>query len=216
MKKNTYIRCPRCELNFILKEEDVCSVCKSELSAARDEEMDDFDMEVCPICKSNYITVDEVMCETCAKDKSDDVIDPDEWTTIEPEDEDLLDENLSLKQEENAVPQTASRILTVIFSISIVWLIIIIAYIYRQMIVDTNDWLLFVAGAPISSLVAFYFNRKWGNKVLSIIISSLFVWSLIATVYLYYLSYNMWPLFLLGLPCQAAIITGFFLKGTRK
>lgn len=129
---------------------------------------------------------------------------------------DLLDENLSLKQEENAVPQTASRILTVIFSISIVWLIIIIAYIYRQMIVDTNDWLLFVAGAPISSLVAFYFNRKWGNKVLSIIISSLFVWSLIATVYLYYLSYNMWPLFLLGLPCQAAIITGFFLKGTRK
>lgn len=68
MKKPVYIRCPRCELNYIEKKDKLCSVCKAELSAKKDELIGDLDLELCPICKTNYIQPDEIMCATCLKE----------------------------------------------------------------------------------------------------------------------------------------------------
>ncbi len=80
MKKTVYVRCPRCELNYIEKKEKLCSVCKAELSAKKDEFIDDLDLELCPICKTNYIQPDEIMCATCLKEhQSSDVDDDTDW-----------------------------------------------------------------------------------------------------------------------------------------
>lgn len=68
MKKTVYVRCPRCELNYIEKKDKLCSVCKAELSANKDQFVNDLDLELCPICKTNYIQPDEIMCTTCLKD----------------------------------------------------------------------------------------------------------------------------------------------------
>ena len=73
-KKPVYIRCPRCELNYIQKRDKVCSVCKKELMAIYnpEERFDnelEFDLEVCPICKTNYMRADEEVCEDCAKER---------------------------------------------------------------------------------------------------------------------------------------------------
>lgn len=67
MKKPVYIRCPRCELNYIQKKDKYCSVCKAELEAKSDY-IDDIDLELCPICKTNYIQPDEIMCANCLKE----------------------------------------------------------------------------------------------------------------------------------------------------
>ena len=67
MKKPVYVRCPRCELNYIQKKDKLCSVCKAEL-AAKDDYIDDIDLELCPICKTNYIQSDEIMCAACLKE----------------------------------------------------------------------------------------------------------------------------------------------------
>ena len=68
--KQTYIRCPRCELNYILKKDKFCKVCKMEMKAlgtlGAEENMD---LELCPICKTNYINFDEDMCSQCAKER---------------------------------------------------------------------------------------------------------------------------------------------------
>ncbi|MCI6542588.1 MAG: hypothetical protein MR423_02170 [Firmicutes bacterium] len=64
-----YIRCPRCELNFIKKKDKLCSVCQAEINAGGDN-FDELDMETCPICKTNYIRPDEIMCAQCAKERS--------------------------------------------------------------------------------------------------------------------------------------------------
>lgn len=65
--KNVYVRCPRCELNFILKKDKYCNVCKQEMSALATNYADDVvkEMGLCPICKVNYITEDETVCSTC-------------------------------------------------------------------------------------------------------------------------------------------------------
>lgn len=68
-KKPVYIRCPRCELNYCLKKDKYCSVCKAEMSGDAEALMDDLDLELCPICKTNYIQPDEIMCATCIKER---------------------------------------------------------------------------------------------------------------------------------------------------
>ncbi len=63
-----YVKCPRCELNYILEGEDYCSVCKSEMQhhpESDDELLDIEDMDLCPVCGQNYIKEGEPMCEDC-------------------------------------------------------------------------------------------------------------------------------------------------------
>lgn len=68
-----YIKCPRCELNYISKKDKFCDVCKSEMKAGILEEtdFDEFEegMEICPICKVNYLNEGEKMCVTCQEEQ---------------------------------------------------------------------------------------------------------------------------------------------------
>jgi hypothetical protein len=86
-KKPVYIKCPRCELNYIDKKLKLCNICKAELSMPNSfysagDDTDDNPMELCPVCKSNYISLDEEVCEKC-KGKEN----PLEETPSEEEDE---------------------------------------------------------------------------------------------------------------------------------
>lgn len=74
MSSSKYVKCPRCELNYILSTEEVCDVCKVEMGLVASPvdssmEEDDFTRELCPICKRNFINYDEEMCESCANEK---------------------------------------------------------------------------------------------------------------------------------------------------
>ena len=78
-KNQTYIRCPRCELNYILKKDKFCNVCKIEMRAQGTLGVDEnLDLELCPICKVNYINFDEDMCAACAKEQTPDGYDDEE------------------------------------------------------------------------------------------------------------------------------------------
>ena len=96
MKVEQYIRCPRCELNFIKKKDKLCSVCKAEL-AADPNDVDEMEMETCPICKTNFIRPDEIMCKSCLKERSlDDIITAntdDEWDNYVNQEEDMSSED---------------------------------------------------------------------------------------------------------------------------
>jgi len=80
--KSLYIKCPRCELNYIQKKDKFCDVCKHEMKAGSLEmdELDEFeeDVELCPVCKTNYLLDGETICQSCqeeqqAYDKDDDI-----------------------------------------------------------------------------------------------------------------------------------------------
>lgn len=71
MKQPVYIRCPRCELNYIQKKDKFCNVCKLEMKALGSLDIEDnLDLELCPVCKVNYINPDEDMCVACAKERA--------------------------------------------------------------------------------------------------------------------------------------------------
>lgn len=68
MSKIEYVRCPRCELNYIDKKEKLCKVCKMELENSKKHEEEVLE-GICPICKVNILEEDEEMCATCAKER---------------------------------------------------------------------------------------------------------------------------------------------------
>ena len=65
MGKIKYIKCPRCELNYIPDTEEMCDICKAELGLETDIVLlddiidDEEPLKLCPICKTAYIGLDE-------------------------------------------------------------------------------------------------------------------------------------------------------------
>ena len=66
-----YMKCPRCELNWILETDEYCDVCKAELGMEGFTLLEDEEEDIlCPICGINYIERNKKMCADClAKSK---------------------------------------------------------------------------------------------------------------------------------------------------
>lgn len=105
-----YKKCPRCELNWIPTEEELCEVCKAELGKAskisllEDDEDMEYEERICPVCKVNYLDADEDICAACRQEQSEKEMDKDnddDWKDYVDDDavvhEDESDE-LSLNQ----------------------------------------------------------------------------------------------------------------------
>ena len=59
-----FIKCPRCELNYIREEEQYCSVCKREMKG----EVHDDPFELCSICNENPVMPGKDVCLMCYKE----------------------------------------------------------------------------------------------------------------------------------------------------
>lgn len=61
-----YVKCPRCGLNYISLDSDICQVCRDELNRKKSIFDDtDFDALVCPYCERNVMGIDDIMCAEC-------------------------------------------------------------------------------------------------------------------------------------------------------
>lgn len=135
--------------------------------------------------------------------------------------QDLLDAQFIASHDKPQSGMVLKRIFIALFSISIVWFIALISYIYIDMFKESfgdnakNTWLLFIAALPVSTLVGALYNRMWGTKLLDLIIWSLFAWTLLTTIYLYFLvvtSQYFWLIFILGVPTQVALVLWYFIR----
>lgn len=72
-----------------------------------------------------------------------------------------------------------------------------------------REWLIFVYTLPISLIVLLVLNSIWGNRKNNFYIISGLVWSIIAAIYMSFLKYNLWLLFILGIPSEIIIYLSF-------
>lgn len=61
------IKCPRCELNYMLDTEKMCSVCKRDV---RGESEQDEMVELCSECGENPVVPGQELCAYCLKELS--------------------------------------------------------------------------------------------------------------------------------------------------
>ena len=93
---------------------------------------------------------------------------------------------------------------------SIVWMLATVIFVYSLFNEKTKAhplWQSFVWAVPVSCLVLVFFERIYFRKKIAyFFIWSIFIWGLIASLYLSSLEINAWPLFLLGIPAQTTLV----------
>jgi len=102
----------------------------------------------------------------------------------------------------------APRVIMELLAVSMIYLIATVIYVLVASYAHVNLWTVFVWSIPISFGLLTLFNVRWKFRVCAIVFASLLAWSLLAAVYLQALQYNIWMLFLIGIPAQAAVILG--------
>lgn len=111
-----YVKCPRCELNYIDPEkQEYCDVCIAEMKGNKlqfadlddeelDEELEEETSDICPVCGVNHVRFGETMCDAC-KEKSEldeeesDSEHDEEWQNYLEETDDMSLEDAQLDEE---------------------------------------------------------------------------------------------------------------------
>ncbi|MBR4932919.1 MAG: helix-turn-helix transcriptional regulator [Clostridia bacterium] len=93
-------------------------------------------------------------------------------------------------------------------SILIVWLLATFVFVMFDMITPHIfvHWLSFIYAIPVSMIVWLVFNSLWFNRRRNFLIISLLMWTLLISLYLSLLVFNIWQIFVLGIPGQAIIL----------
>ena len=128
-------------------------------------------------------------------------------TTLEKiiSEEDILEPHKEKKRDINRATITC-------LAVSIVWMLACIAFVYGILSFDISLWTVFAWAVPISCIVALVFNSIWGSAKIGYWIISILMWTLLVSAYLQFLTNNLWPIFLLGIPGQIVVILWSRLK----
>ena len=109
----------------------------------------------------------------------------------------------------------SNRLIISLLAAAAVWLIATVLFVYLKIFGVANDWLVFAGAVPLTMIVLLVFNSIWGNKKHNYVIISILVWSVLAFAYFMLMKYNLFLIFLIGVPIQVMIILWSQIK-TRK
>ena len=101
-----------------------------------------------------------------------------------------------------------------LWSLSIVWLVAMLCFIFIDIVIPQIDhpWLFFIYALPVSCIVVLILTSVWGKNIANMVIASLLIWSVLASVYLTLLVALptppplLWEIFLIGIPLEAFLV----------
>lgn len=101
-------------------------------------------------------------------------------------------------------------------SILLVWLVVTTVFVIVDIVMGTSarNWIIFLYGIPASMVVGLVFNSLWFNTRWNFFIVSLLMWSLLVCLHISLLQvgFNIWIIYILGIPGQAIILLWSGLK----
>lgn len=102
-----------------------------------------------------------------------------------------------------------AHLVITLLATSVVWLLATILFVCVKLTYSINYGIIFLWALPISCVVLLVFNSIWGRTYLTFAILTLLNWSLLTSIHVQVLitvGDNIWPIYLLGIPLQIAII----------
>ena len=98
----------------------------------------------------------------------------------------------------------------------VVWMIATVIFVYALINgKEGNYWLAFIYAIPITCLVSALFSYGYFReyRLLFFIFWSIFIWSLLTSVFLSVLPEQIvWPIFLVGIPAQGAMVAWYLMR----
>lgn len=130
-----------------------------------------------------------------------------------------LDDLVREHDEKEVMPKSTKsrqRLLTILLSAGLCWLVAVVVFVGIGIFAPDFEyaWLAFVYAVPATSIVVLVFSCIWHYKWVRIVSVSVLVWSVLACIYLSCLKYNIWLIFLIGIPLQ--ILALFFFVWRKK
>lgn len=112
--------------------------------------------------------------------------------------------------------QQKNKIIITLLSISLVWFVATMFFVYTKLIFNKTIWTAFIWAVPATFIISIIFNAIWGKRKFMFPLISGLTWTLIASIYIQLLSiYNLYLIFFIGIPLQIATILWSFLEPRR-
>lgn len=124
----------------------------------------------------------------------------------------LLEEEHTAKPTKKDYKEGMLRARGIITSLSIllVWFIATLLFVIFQLGAPNikGEWLVFIYALPVSSIVWLVLNSIWFNRKVNYVIISFMVWTLLVSVHLNFIIFNIniWPIYILGIPGEIITI----------
>jgi len=96
---------------------------------------------------------------------------------------------------------------------SVVWMLATVVYVWMLINNGHSHWPVFLWAVPLTAVTILLANRVYfKNALLEFICLSIFVWSTITAIYIETLKFNVWSIFILGIPMEISIFLWWQLK----
>lgn len=115
--------------------------------------------------------------------------------------------------------QKRNRLIIALLSASLVFLIATAVFVFfglYSVFLSPSSWIIYIYAIPVACVVLLVFNAIWGKRQVNFIIITLLIWSILLTVYLSFLSRDIWLIFMIGIPSQVIILLWANLKTKTK
>lgn len=124
----------------------------------------------------------------------------------------ILDDHTEIlqKKKKNNKRRIKNRGFITGISIVLVWLIATLVFVIVELVTKNvrGHWLSFVYAVPVSMIVWLVFNSMWFNRRRNFFIISMLMWTVLWSLYITLLTFgfNIWLVFVLGVPGQVIIL----------
>ncbi|MBR5125859.1 MAG: helix-turn-helix transcriptional regulator [Oscillospiraceae bacterium] len=120
---------------------------------------------------------------------------------------------------EKALNRKANKNVILGLSSTLVWFVALLIFVVISSFDLPYSWIAFFYAVPVNAIVLLSLRSAWHDFRWNRILISFIVWGFLVSIYatlLVFLRFNMWKLFLLGIPGEIAIFLWFRLFRTGK
>ena len=119
---------------------------------------------------------------------------------------------------EKALKRKANKNVILGLSSTLVWFVALLIFVLVSSFDLPYSWVAFLYAVPVNAIVLLSLRSAWHDFRWNRVLISFIVWGFLVSIYvslLVFLRFNMWKLFLLGIPGEIAIFLWFRLFSTR-
>ena len=113
---------------------------------------------------------------------------------------------------EKALKRKANKNVILGLSTTLVWFVALLIFVVISSFDLPNSWISFFYAIPVTAIVLLSLRSAWHDFRWNRILISVIVWGFLVSIYLtllVFLHFNMWRMFLLGIPGEIAIFLWF-------
>lgn len=113
---------------------------------------------------------------------------------------------------EKALKRKADKKIVQLLCSTLVWFVALFAFVILSSLDIEKSWVAFIYAIPVDAVVILTLRSAWHDFRWNKLLISQIMWGCILSLYislLVFMGLNLWKLFLLGIPGQAAIILWF-------